>query len=217
MLRMSMRVAAARRQKARTRARAAPTARSSARARRARCSQCPAAASTRPAPASASCPTRSSWPAATRPASSTSSAPRARARRLSWPRTTMRSKAQGSDSTCPERHLVIQPQSSWASGPSKLLVPFHARCRPESWLAASHLKAGSWHQQRSPALCTRCSLTDPPDANETVLASAGLTSIGGNGIDAGSVIKLSPLTLYFSALNFSTPQQLTVTRSARRM
>ncbi|KAK9821432.1 hypothetical protein WJX81_004949 [Elliptochloris bilobata] len=55
-------------------------------------------------------------------------------------------------------------------------------------------------------------LTDPPDANETVMASAGLTSIGGNGIEAGRVITLAPATLYFGAGNYSTPQQLAISR-----
>ena len=58
------------------------------------------------------------------------------------------------------------------------------------------------------------SLTDPPDANETVMASAGLTSIGGNEVEAGALITLAPKTLYFGAGNYSVPQQLNISRGA---
>ena len=60
----------------------------------------------------------------------------------------------------------------------------------------------------------RCSLTDPPAANETVMASAGLTSIGGNEVDAGTLITLAPETLFFGAGNYSVPQQLTISHGA---
>lgn len=56
----------------------------------------------------------------------------------------------------------------------------------------------------------QCSLTDPPSANETVMASAGLTSIGGNEVDAGTLITLAPKTLYFGAGNYSVPQPLNI-------
>ena len=56
------------------------------------------------------------------------------------------------------------------------------------------------------------SLTDPPNANETVMASAGLTSIGGNEVDAGTLITLAPKTLYFGAGNYSVPQPLNISR-----
>ena len=46
------------------------------------------------------------------------------------------------------------------------------------------------------------------------MATAGLTSIGGNGVEAGRVITLAPQTLYFGINNFSMPQQLTVSRGA---
>lgn len=58
----------------------------------------------------------------------------------------------------------------------------------------------------------QCSLTDPPAANETVMASAGLTSIGGNEVDAGSLITLTPKTLYFGAGNYSVSQPLNISR-----
>lgn len=58
----------------------------------------------------------------------------------------------------------------------------------------------------------QCSLTDPPNANETVMASAGLTSIGGNEVDAGTLITLAPKTLYFGAGNYSVPQPLNISR-----
>lgn len=136
----------------------------------------------------------------------------------------------------PARNSAVMwasPQHPWvAAALSQLfyaLLPCHKssccpsapRCQPasraaNSWSSPAVRRSSSSFngQQRSAVLCAERSLTDPPDANETILASAGLTSIGGNGVDAGSVIKLSPLTLYFSALNYSTPQQLTVTRSA---
>lgn len=46
------------------------------------------------------------------------------------------------------------------------------------------------------------------------MATAGLTSIGGNEVEAGRVITLAPQTLYFGINNFSMPQQLTVSRGA---
>ena len=58
----------------------------------------------------------------------------------------------------------------------------------------------------------QCSLTDPPAANETVMASAGLTSIGGNEVDAGTLITLAPKTLYFGAGNYSISQPLNISR-----
>ena len=58
----------------------------------------------------------------------------------------------------------------------------------------------------------QCSLTDPPAANETIMASAGLTSIGGNEVDAGTLITLAPKTLYFGAGNYSVPQPLNISR-----
>ena len=46
------------------------------------------------------------------------------------------------------------------------------------------------------------------------MASAGLTSIGGNEVDAGTLITLAPETLYFGTGNYSAPQPLTISRGA---
>ena len=44
------------------------------------------------------------------------------------------------------------------------------------------------------------------------MASAGLTSIGGNEVDAGTLITLTPKTLYFGAGNYSISQPLNISR-----